>query len=143
MIHELESGPRADCRLRAPARYANVRPGGSSLCLPCRLLPSSRCCGRRCRRVPSSLPALVFPTEGAPRSGRLSSSTYGAYQACLGSDDDWNDERDDSSTVADNPGALGCGAYQDLNCGRWRYRLSTCSDLSLGSRSVLAPQLQR
>lgn len=42
----------------------------------------------------------------------------GGYQASQGSDDDWDDEWDDSSTVADEPGALGSSAYPDLDTRR-------------------------
>ncbi|ELK12182.1 Sorting nexin-18 [Pteropus alecto] len=61
-------------------------------------------------------------------------------------DDDWDDEWDDSSTVADEPGALGSSAYPDLDGSSsggggaaGRYRLSTRSDLSLGPRGGSAP----
>ncbi|MBZ3870393.1 Sorting nexin-18 [Sciurus carolinensis] len=71
---------------------------------------------------------------------------YGGYQASQGSDNDWVDEWDDSSTVADEPGALGSGAYPDLDAllaagggAAGRYRLSTRSDLSLGSHCGSVP----
>lgn len=91
--------------------------------------------------LPSTFPppCVCFPYGG----GALQPSPqqlYGGYQASQGSDDDWDDEWDDSSTVADEPGALGSGAYSDLDCSlavgggaAGRYRLSTRSDLSLGS----------
>ncbi|MBZ3875546.1 Sorting nexin-18 [Sciurus carolinensis] len=59
-------------------------------------------------------PRACFPYGG----GALQPSRqqlYGSYQASQGSDDDWDDEWDDSSTVADEPGALGSGAYLGLD----------------------------
>ncbi|CAO2592564.1 Sorting nexin-18 [Lemmus lemmus] len=60
---------------------------------------------------------------------------YGGYQASQGSDDDWDDEWDDSSTVADEPD----GSSSAGGGAAGRYRLSTRSDLSLGSRGGSAP----
>lgn len=87
------------------ARYANLPPGGFE---------------------PLPLPAEP-PFTPAPYGG--------GYQPSQGSDDDWDDDWDDSSTVADEPGSLG-GSYPDYAAAAaaGRYRLSTRSDLSLGSR---------
>nr|Q91ZR2.1 RecName: Full=Sorting nexin-18; AltName: Full=Sorting nexin-associated Golgi protein 1 [Mus musculus]AAL02105.1 SNAG1 [Mus musculus] len=145
VIRAPEPGPPADGGPGAPARYANVPPGGFEP------LPAA---------PPAAFPPLLQP-QASPGSfqppgagfpyggGALQPSPqqlYGGYQASLGSDDDWDDEWDDSSTVADEPGALGSGAYPDLDGSSsagggaaGRYRLSTRSDLSLGSRGVSAP----
>ncbi|XP_029324101.1 sorting nexin-18 [Mus caroli] len=145
VIRAPEPGPSADGGPGAPARYANVPPGGFEP------LPAA---------PPAAFPPLLQP-QASPGSfqppgagfpyggGALQPSPqqlYGGYQASLGSDDDWDDEWDDSSTVADEPGALGSGAYPDLDGSSsagggaaGRYRLSTRTDLSLGSRGVSAP----
>uniref|UniRef100_A0A672TJ38 Sorting nexin n=1 Tax=Strigops habroptila TaxID=2489341 RepID=A0A672TJ38_STRHB len=64
---------------------------------------------------------------------------YGSsYQPSQGSDDDWDDDWDESSTVADEPGALG-SSYHDYEVtgsqASGHYCLSTQSKLSLRPRS--------
>lgn len=139
VIRAPEPGPPADGGSGAPARYANVPPGGFEP------LPAAPPAAFQPLLQPQSSPGSFQPPSASfpqPSPQQL----YGAYQASLGSDDDWDDEWDDSSTVADEPGALGSGAYPDLDGSSSagggaasRYRLSTRSDLSLGSRGVSAP----
>ncbi|XP_072613030.1 sorting nexin-18 isoform X3 [Vulpes vulpes] len=134
VIRAPEPGPAGDGGPGAPARYANVPPGGFE-------------------PLPAAPPAAAFqpPAAGFPYGGGALQppppQLYGGgYQASQGSDDDWDDEWDDSSTVADEPGALGSGAYPDLDGSSaaggaaGRYRLSTRPDLSLGARGAAAPQ---
>lgn len=90
-------------------------------------------------------PGSGFPYGGGALQPSPQQLYSGGYQASQGSDDDWDDEWDDSSTVADEPGALGSGAYPDLDGSSGgvgaagRYSLSTRSDLSLGSRGGSVP----
>ncbi|NP_443102.2 sorting nexin-18 isoform b [Homo sapiens] len=154
VIRAPEPGPAGDGGPGAPARYANVPPGGFE---PLPVAPPASF-----KPPPDAFQALLQPQQAPPPStfqppgagfpyggGALQPSPqqlYGGYQASQGSDDDWDDEWDDSSTVADEPGALGSGAYPDLDGSSsagvgaaGRYRLSTRSDLSLGSRGGSVP----
>ncbi|XP_058289959.1 sorting nexin-18 isoform X2 [Hylobates moloch] len=154
VIRAPEPGPAGDGGPGAPARYANVPPGGFE---PLPVAPPASF-----KPPPDAFQPLLQPQQAPPPStfqppgagfpyggGALQPSPqqlYGGYQASQGSDDDWDDEWDDSSTVADEPGALGSGAYPDLDGSSsagvgaaGRYRLSTRSDLSLGSRGGSAP----
>uniref|UniRef100_A0ABI7XQ91 Sorting nexin 18 n=1 Tax=Felis catus TaxID=9685 RepID=A0ABI7XQ91_FELCA len=154
VIRAPEPGPAGDGGPGAPARYANVPPGGFE---PLPAAPPASF-----KPPPDAFQPLLQPQQAPPPStfqppaagfpyggGALQPSPQqlygGGYQASQGSDDDWDDEWDDSSTVADEPGALGSGAYPDLDGSSsaggaaGRYRLSTRSDLSLGSRGGPAP----
>ena len=156
VIRAPEPGPVGDGGPGAPARYANVPPGGFE---PLPAAPPTSF-----KPPPDAFQPLLQPQQAPPVStfqppgagfsyggSALQPSPQqlyggGGYQASQGSDDDWDDEWDDSSTVADEPGALGSGAYPDLDGSSsggvgaaGRYRLSTRSDLSLGSRSGSAP----
>lgn len=116
VIHVLESGPR-------PSESSGpLCPHAAGWFQPLPAVPPAAFQPLLQRQVsPGSFqpPGTGFPYGGgAPQ--RSPQQLYGAYQACLGSDDDWNDEQEDSSTVADKPGALGSVAYQDLNSRRWR-----------------------
>ncbi|OXB54348.1 hypothetical protein ASZ78_012337 [Callipepla squamata] len=110
-----------------PARYANVPAGGfEPLPPPAAFKPAAQ------QPEPFPLPpaAAGYPFPPAPYGG--------SYQPSQGSDDDWDDDWDDSSTVADEPGALS-SSYPDYEAAGGgaapgRYRLSTRSELSLGSR---------
>ncbi|XP_049649585.1 sorting nexin-18-like isoform X5 [Accipiter gentilis] len=110
-----------------PARYANLPAGGFELLPPPAVFkPAAQQAPPAAAPEPFSLsPAAGYPFPLAP---------YGrSYQPKQGSDDDW----DESSTVADEPGALG-SSYPDYEAaGSWasgRYCLSTRSKLSLSSR---------
>lgn len=156
VIRAPEPGPLGDGGPGAPARYANVPPGGFE---PLPAAPPASF-----KPPPDAFQPLLQPQQAPPPStfqppgagfpyggGALQPSPQqplygGGYQASQGSDDDWDDEWDDSSTVADEPGALGSGAYPDLDGSSsagggaaGRYRLSTRSDLSLGARGGPAP----
>ncbi|XP_040833469.1 sorting nexin-18 isoform X3 [Ochotona curzoniae] len=149
VIRAPEPGPAGDGGgPGAPARYANVPPGGFE---PLPAAPPASF-----KPPPDAFQPLLQPQQAPPPStfqpygGGAQQPLYGGgggYQASLGSDDDWDDEWDDSSTVADEPGALGSGAYPDLDGSSsaagggaaGRYRLSTRSDLSLGARGGPAP----
>ncbi|KAM3848818.1 sorting nexin-18 isoform 3-T3 [Vipera latastei] len=130
-----------------PARYANVPSGGfEPLTAPATAFNPPPV-------QPHQLPppaAEPFQLPPPPASSGFSSfqtvRSYGgsSYQASQGSDDDWDDDWDDSSTVADEPGVLGCSYpdYENAAMGGGgaggsasRYSLSTRSDLSLSSRS--------
>ncbi|XP_029433172.1 sorting nexin-18 isoform X2 [Rhinatrema bivittatum] len=122
---------------QGPSRYANVPPGGLE---PVATPSSSSSSSFRSSQPPApegfQLP-LSFPyASAAPQQQRLPQPfppPQPAYQPSQGSDDDWDDEWDDTSTVADEPGVLGGGGgYQDYDGGR--YRFSTRSEASLGSR---------
>ncbi|XP_005152154.2 sorting nexin-18 [Melopsittacus undulatus] len=114
-----------------PARYANVPVGGfEPLPPPAAFKPAAQQPPPAAAPEPFPLPpAAGYPFPPAPYGG--------SYQPSQGSDDDWDDDWDDSSTVADEPGALG-SSYPDYETtgggAPGRYRLSTRSDLSLGSR---------
>ncbi|XP_040977506.1 sorting nexin-18 isoform X2 [Aquila chrysaetos chrysaetos] len=114
-----------------PARYANLPAGGFELLPPPAVFkPAAQQAPPAAAPEPFSLsPAAGYPFPLAP---------YGrSYQPSQGSDDDWDDDWDESSTVADEPGALG-SSYPDYKAaGSWasgRYCLSTRSELSLSSR---------
>ncbi|XP_007486371.2 sorting nexin-18 isoform X2 [Monodelphis domestica] len=158
---EPPSAPSGDSHGPA-ARYANVPPGGFEPLPPPAAGASSVAAAPLALSLASSfkpLPSDSFQSGQPPppaaagfpygaASGALQPSSaqplYGSsYQPSQGSDDDWDDEWDDSSTVADEPGVLGSGSYPDYDgsssgggggCAPGRYRLSTRSDLSLGSR---------
>uniref|UniRef100_A0A8C8BQL1 Sorting nexin n=1 Tax=Otus sunia TaxID=257818 RepID=A0A8C8BQL1_9STRI len=70
----------------------------------------------------------------------------GSYQPSQGSDDDWDDDWDESSTVADEPGALG-SSYSDYEAAgsraSGRYHLSTRSDSSAKSSAMVSRNLNR
>ncbi|XP_069631301.1 sorting nexin-18-like isoform X4 [Haliaeetus albicilla] len=115
----------------SPARYANLPAGGFELLPPPAVFkPAAQQAPPAAAPEPFSLsPAAGYPFPLAP---------YGrSYQPNQGSDDDWDDDWDESSTVADEPGALG-SSYPDYEAaGSWasgRYCLSTRSELSLSSR---------
>ncbi|XP_036894373.1 sorting nexin-18 [Sturnira hondurensis] len=139
VIRAPEPVPVPDGGPGAPARYANVPPGGLEP-LPAAPLGAFQPPGSF--QPPSTFqppPGAGLPYAGGALQPSPQQLYGGGYQASQGSDDDWDDEWDDSSTVADEPGALGSGAYPDLDGsssagGAGRYRLSTRSDLSLGSR---------
>uniref|UniRef100_A0A4X1SMW0 Sorting nexin 18 n=1 Tax=Sus scrofa TaxID=9823 RepID=A0A4X1SMW0_PIG len=154
VIRAPEPGPAGDGGPGVPARYANVPPGGFE---PLPAAPPASF-----KPPPDAFQPLLQPQQAPPPStfqppgsgfpyggGALQPSPQqlysGGYQASQGSDDDWDDEWDDSSTVADEPGALGSGAYPDLDGSSGgvgaagRYSLSTRSDLSLGSRGGSVP----
>ncbi|KAM9138919.1 sorting nexin-18 [Pangshura tecta] len=118
----------------AGARYANLPPGGfEPLVPPAAFNPPLQQLPPLAAAEPFPLPTAFPP---APYSG--------SYQPSQGSDDDWDDDWDDTSTVADEPGVLG-SSYPDYDAAGGggpasaRYRLSTRSDLSLGSRSSQQP----
>ncbi|KAM6471773.1 sorting nexin-18 [Liasis olivaceus] len=133
----------------APARYANVPSGGfEPLAAPATAFNPPPAQQQQQLQLPPPA-AEPFQLPPPPASSGFSSfqtaRAYGgsSYQPSQGSDDDWDDDWDDSSTVADEPGVLGC-AYPDYeNAGMGgggaggsasRYSLSTRSDLSLSSR---------
>lgn len=155
VIRAPEPSPAGDSGPGAPALYANVPPGGFETLPtppPVSFKPSPDAFQPLLQPQQAPQPS-TFQPPGAGfqyRGGALQPSPQqlygGGYQASQGSDDDWDDEWDDSSTVADEPGALGSGAYPDLDGSSsggvgaaGRYRLSTRSDLSLGSRGGSAP----
>ncbi|XP_074138618.1 LOW QUALITY PROTEIN: sorting nexin-18 [Sminthopsis crassicaudata] len=155
------SAPGGDSHGQA-ARYANVPPGGFEPLPPAAASASSAAppglsLASSFKPLPSDSfqpvqqqqqppPAAAGYPYGAGSAALQPSPAQplygGGYQPSQGSDDDWDDEWDDSSTVADEPGALGSGSYPDYDgsssggggCAPGRYRLSTRSDLSLGSR---------
>ncbi|KAF1484638.1 Sorting nexin-18, partial [Eudyptula minor novaehollandiae] len=114
-----------------PARYANLPAGGfEPLPPPAAFKPAAQQPAPAAAPEPFPVPpAAGYPFPPAPYGG--------SYQPSQGSDDDWDDDWDDSSTVADEPGALG-SSYPDYEAAgggaAGRYRLSTRSELSLGSR---------
>lgn len=116
-----------------PARYANVPVGGfEPLPPPAAFKPAAQ------QPQPPAAAPEPFPLPPAAAGYPFPPAPYGgSYQPSQGSDDDWDDDWDDSSTVADEPGALG-SSYPDYESAGGgapgRYRLSTRSDLSLGSR---------
>ncbi|NWR66437.1 SNX18 protein, partial [Bucorvus abyssinicus] len=116
--------------LTLPARYANL-PAGSF-----EPLPPSTAFKPATQQAPSAAvpePFSLPPSTGYPL---LLTSYSGFHQPSQGSDDDWDDDWDDSSTVADEPGALG-SSYPDCEAAdgqaSGRYHLSTLSELSLSS----------
>ncbi|XP_015678367.1 sorting nexin-18 [Protobothrops mucrosquamatus] len=134
-----------------PARYANVPSGGfEPLAAPAAAAPAFNPPPVQHHQLPPPA-AEPFQLPPPPASSGFSSfqtvRSYGgsSYQASQGSDDDWDDDWDDSSTVADEPGVLGCSYpdYENAAMGGGggaggsasRYSLSTRSDLSLSSRS--------
>ncbi|XP_071437102.1 sorting nexin-18 isoform X2 [Pithys albifrons albifrons] len=113
-----------------PARYANVPVGGfEPLPPPVAFKPAAQ----------QQPPPEPFPP---PSAGYPFPPYGGSYQPSQGSDDDWDDDWDDSSTVADEPGALG-SSYPEYEAaaggGPGRYRLSTRSEPALGPRGTGHP----
>uniref|UniRef100_A0ACB8EQ40 Sorting nexin-18 n=1 Tax=Sphaerodactylus townsendi TaxID=933632 RepID=A0ACB8EQ40_9SAUR len=122
----------------APARYANLPTGGLE---PAAAPPASTFHPQQQLPPPAAEPFQLPPPPVSsgypfPYGGGGGGS---AYQPSQGSDDDWDDDWDDSSTVADEPGVLGCSYADYENAGTGgpaagRSRRSTRSDLSLSSR---------
>ncbi|KAK1345398.1 LOW QUALITY PROTEIN: hypothetical protein QTO34_014110 [Cnephaeus nilssonii] len=147
VIRAPEPGPAPDGGPGGPARYANVPPGGLEPCRPPRAPPAADASSLA---LPAAerLPAAEHLPAAGRRPPPSPQQLYGGgYQASQGSDDDWDDEWDDSSTVADEPGALGGGAYPDLDGSSagapGRYRLSTRADPSLGPAAARGPRRTR
>ncbi|XP_048360152.1 sorting nexin-18 isoform X2 [Sphaerodactylus townsendi] len=95
----------------APARYANLPTGGLE---PAAAPPASTFHPQQQLPPPAAEPFQLPPPPVSsgypfPYGGGGGGS---AYQPSQGSDDDWDDDWDDSSTVADEPGVLGC-SYAD------------------------------
>ncbi|XP_067401720.1 sorting nexin-18 isoform X2 [Emydura macquarii macquarii] len=121
------------------ARYANLPPGGFEPLAPLAPPASFKPSVQQQQQLAPPPAAEPFPLPPA-----FPPAPYGSYQPSQGSDDDWDDDWDDSSTVADEPGVLG-SSYPDYDAAggggpsSGRYRLSTRSELSLGSRSSQQP----
>uniref|UniRef100_A0A8C5YA36 Sorting nexin n=1 Tax=Microcebus murinus TaxID=30608 RepID=A0A8C5YA36_MICMU len=113
VIRAPEPGPARYGGPGAPAQLANVPPSGFE-------------------PLPAPPPASFKPPPNASLGGGALQPSpqqlYGGYQASQGSDDDWDNEWDDSSTVVDEPGTLGSRSAGGGSARR--YRLSTRSDLS-------------
>ncbi|NWU12831.1 SNX18 protein, partial [Cephalopterus ornatus] len=116
-----------------PARYANL-PAGVIEPLPSLAVFKPAALEARpaaaLEPFPLSPAAAGYPFPPAPYGG--------SYQPSQGSDDDWEDDWDESSTVADEPGALSSSYPVYEETGRRvsvHYRLSMQSELSLSSHS--------
>uniref|UniRef100_A0A8C8R6Z3 Sorting nexin n=1 Tax=Pelusios castaneus TaxID=367368 RepID=A0A8C8R6Z3_9SAUR len=130
--------PAAEPPAPAGPRYANLPPGGFEPLAP----PGGFIQPVQQQQQQQQLPPVA--AEPFPLPPAFPPVPYGSYQPSQGSDDDWDDDWDDSSTVADEPGVLG-SSYPDYDGAggggpsSGRYRLSTRSELTLGSRSSQQP----
>ncbi|KAM6293909.1 LOW QUALITY PROTEIN: sorting nexin-18-like [Aegotheles albertisi] len=110
---------RAPAAEPPPTRYANLPAGGFKQTI------------QQAPPAPEHIslpPATGYPFPLAPYGG--------SYQPSQGSDNDWDDDWDESSTVVDEPGAPG-SSYPEEVADSWasgHYCLSTLSELSLSSR---------